>query len=578
MITRRDNASRRARGLLASAVLAAGVLAATSVPASAAVSSTFSSGVLTVNGDALDNTITISRDAAGNILVNGGAVAVVGGTPTVANTSLIQVFGLDGQDVISLDEANGALPRANLFGGAANDTLTGGAGGDQLFGQAGNDTLLGRGGFDLLFGGSDNDTLTGGDADDQVFGQSGTDRMIWNPGDDTDLNEGGAGLDTVEVNGGGGGGGEQFTATANGPRVRFDRLNPAPFAIDIGTSEKLVVNANGGDDSFSATGNLAALIAITVDGGAGTDTLLGSNGADLLLGGDGNDFADGQQGNDTALLGAGDDSFQWDPGDESDTVEGQDGTDTMLFNGSNGDENMDASANGQRVRFFRNLANITMDLNDVESIVAKTLGGSDNLVVSDLSGTDVVDVVADLAPVGGGDDGQPDNVIANATNGDDVVTVTGAGTNAQVSGLPALITVSGAIAGSDRVTVNALAGADVVDASGLAATSALLTLDGGDGDDVLLGGDGDDTLLGGAGDDVLIGGPGNDTINGAPGDDVVVDALTANTVTSATVARTSWLKAHARTVKGKTVLVLDGNKRKLPRAKPARLARALASS
>ena len=136
--------------------------------------------------------------------------------------------------------------------------------------------------------------------------------MIWNPGDDTDLNEGGAGIDTVEVNGGNGA--EQFTTTANGTRVRFDRLNPAPFSIDIGTSEKLVLNANGGDDSFSATGNLAALIAITVDGGTGNDTLLGSNGVDVLLGGDGNDFVDGQQGNDTAFLGAGDDTFQWDPG------------------------------------------------------------------------------------------------------------------------------------------------------------------------------------------------------------------------------------------------------------------------
>ena len=156
--------------------------------------------------------------------------------------------------------------------------------------------------------------------------------MIWNPGDDTDLNEGGAGIDTVEVNGGNGA--EQFTVTANGTRVRFDRLNPAPFSIDIGTSENLVLNANGGDDSFSATGNLAALIKITVDGGTGNDTLLGSNGIDLLLGGDGNDFIDGQQGNDVAFMGAGNDVFQWDPGDGSDTVEGQDGTDTMLFNGS----------------------------------------------------------------------------------------------------------------------------------------------------------------------------------------------------------------------------------------------------
>src|SRR5690606_23371210 len=127
-----------------------------------------------------------------------------------------------------------------------------------------------------------------------------------------------------------------------------------------------------------------------------------------------------------------------------------------------------------------------------------TLGGPDNVVVGDLSGTDVERVAAGLAASGGGDDGQPDNVVATATNGDDVATVTGAGTSAQVSGLSALISVSGAVAASDRITVNALAGADVVDASGLAATAALLTLDGGEGDDVLLGGAGNDTLLGGA--------------------------------------------------------------------------------
>jgi hypothetical protein len=79
---------------------------------------------------------------------------VNGGTPTVANTTLIQVFGQGGNDTITLDEANGALPRANLFGGAGNDTLIGGSGGDMLFGQAGNDTLLGKGGADFLFGGA----------------------------------------------------------------------------------------------------------------------------------------------------------------------------------------------------------------------------------------------------------------------------------------------------------------------------------------------------------------------------------------------------------------------------------------
>ena len=34
-------------------------------------------------------------------------------------------------------------------------------------------------------------------------------------------------------------------------------------------------------------------------------------------------------------MGAGDDTFVWNPGDGSDTVEGQDGNDTMQFNGAN---------------------------------------------------------------------------------------------------------------------------------------------------------------------------------------------------------------------------------------------------
>jgi Ca2+-binding RTX toxin-like protein len=569
MKAKAHNARRLGTRELVASIFAAGALAVTAAPASAATTATFSNGVLTVSGDGAGNSIVIARDAAGRILVNGGAVAAVGGTPTVANTALIRVFGLAGSDQIALNEANGALPAARLFGGNGNDTLTGGSGADQLFGQAGNDTLLGKGGNDLLFGGGGNDTLTGGDADDQAFGQAGNDRMIWNPGDDTDLNEGGNDADTVEVNGGNGA--EQFATTANGARVRFDRLTPAPFSIDIGTSEKLVVNMNGGEDRFSASGNLAALIKLTIDGGAGNDTLLGGNGDDSLLGGAGNDFIDGNQGNDVAFLGTGDDTFQWNPGDGSDTVEGQDGTDTMLFNGSNVNENMDVSANGSRVRFFRNVGNITMDLDGVESTVANTLGGADNLVVNDLAGTDVTNVQADLAASGGGDDGAPDNVLVNGTNADDVVTVTGAGPNAQVAGLSAAVSVSGASATIDRLTVNSLGGDDVIDASGVAAGSIPLTLDGGDGDDVLIGGAGDDVLLGAAGDDVLIGGPGNDTLDGGSGDNVVLD-LAANSVTSATTAGNDWLRTHARTVNGKTVLDIGGRTRTVPHANLAQLA------
>jgi Ca2+-binding RTX toxin-like protein len=477
-------------------------------------------GVLSVIGDNLDNTITVSRNAAGMILVNGGAVAVTGGTPTVANTATIQVFGQGGNDTITLNEANGALPAALLFGGAGNDVLTGGSGGDQLFGQTGNDILLGKGGNDLLFGGDDNDVLTGGDGDDQSFGESGDDRMVWNPGDDTDLNEGGAGTDTVEVNGGNGA--EIFTVTANGTRVRFDRLNPAPFSIDIGTSENLVLNANGGNDSFSATGNLATLIKLTVDGGTGDDNILGGNGNDTLLGGDGNDFIDGNQGNDVARLGAGNDVFQWDPGDGSDTVEGQSGTDTMLFNGSAASEQFEASANGGRVRFTRDVGNIVMDLNDVERIDLNALGGSDQVTVNDLARTDVTQVNINLAGVLGGTagDGLADSVIVNGTNGNDNIQVVGSGTSAAVVGLAALVTVTNIEAANDGLFVNAQGGNDHVSATALPANVVSLTLIGEAGNDSLLGSQGDDRLVGGDGNDFIDGNQGDDEAFLGAGDDV----------------------------------------------------------
>lgn len=477
-------------------------------------------GVLTVFGDNLANTIDISRNAAGQILVNGGAVNVPGGTPTVANTALIQVFGQGGNDTITLNQTNGALPRANLFGGAGNDTLTGGAGGDMLFGQSGNDTLVGGGGFDFLFGGSENDVLIGGDADDQMFGESGDDRFIWNPGDDTDLNEGGAGNDTSEVNGGGGT--EVFALTANGTRVRFDRLDPAPFAIDIGTTENLVLNMNGGDDRFSATGNLAALISVTVDGGAGNDTILGTNGVDTLSGGADNDFIDGQQGNDRAFLGTGDDVFQWDPGDGSDLVEGQAGFDTMLFNGSNGDEIFTASANGGRLIFTRNLGNIVMDTNDVESVELNTLGGTDSLTINDLTGTDVTEVNVNLAGTIGGTagDGAADTVIVNGTNAANIIDVVGAGSSVSVIGLAAQVNVTNSEGANDSLVINALGGDDTVTATTLPAGVIKLTIDGGAGCDTILGSQGADVLLGGEGDDFIFGDNGNDTALLGAGNDL----------------------------------------------------------
>ena len=63
-------------------------------------------------------------------------------------------------------------------------------------------------------------------------------------------------------------------------------------------------------------------------------------------------------------MGAGDDTFVWNPGDDNDIVEGQTGFDTLLFNGANIAEQIDIAANGSRVLFNRDIAAATMDMSE----------------------------------------------------------------------------------------------------------------------------------------------------------------------------------------------------------------------
>lgn len=458
------------------------------------------------------------------------------------NFRCIQIDGRGGNDTVFIDEINGA------FTDSESTTIRGGAG---------NDTLLGGSGGELFFGGP---------GDDALFLGPGADRVIWNSGDDSDLIEGGEGADNVEVNGGAEG--EQFTITANGTRVRFDRLAPAPDFLDIGGCENIVLNANGGDDSLACTGNLAALIRVAAHGGDGNDHLLGSNGADLLTGGLGNDFIDGQQGDDAIALGGGDDVFQWDPGDGSDAIEGQGDYDKIVLNGSNGNENFAFAQNGRRLRFTRNLGNIILDADGIEQFDLKTLGGTDGATINDLSGTALAEINIDLAGTLGGiiGDSLPDIVTLTGTPADDTfelyadgpavfanlptavrvrgyeasdqvlvqgapgdalhvicsnqadtVNVTANGTQARIdaSGFSAALGVGGGAA----LAVMCLDGPDSVSCIGNLAAIVPLTIDGGEGDDTLLGSNGADLLIGGNGADFIDGQQGTDTVQMGDGDD-----------------------------------------------------------
>ena len=219
-----------------------------------------------------------------------------------------------------------------------------------------------------------------------------------------------------------------------------------------GANDSLVVNALGGNDGVTATTLPAGVIKLTVDGGTGEDTILGSQGADSFRGGDGNDFLFGDNGNDVALMGANDDVFQWDPGDGNDTLEGQGGSDSMLFFGANINENINIAANGGRVLFFRDVANVTMDMDDVESIEFRALGGADNIVVGDLTGTDVTRVDSDLRGPNGGGDGAADTVTVNGTQGPDVFGAAGDAGGVNVFGLHTAVNIFFQEQANDRLT------------------------------------------------------------------------------------------------------------------------------
>jgi Ca2+-binding RTX toxin-like protein len=142
--------------------------------------------------------------------------------------------------------------------------------------------------------------------------------------------------------------------------------------------------------------------------------------------------------------------------------------------------------------------------------------------VNDIAGTDLNTINLNLAAAGGAGDAQPDTVVVQGTNGDDVIVVAGDAGGSAVLGLAAQVLITGAESANDRLVVNALAGDDVITAEGTTATAIQVTLSGGSTDDVLIGGDGNDTLNGNDGDDVLIGGLGQDVLDGGTGNNILI--------------------------------------------------------
>jgi hypothetical protein len=270
--------------------------------------------------------------------------------------------------------------------------------------------------------------------------------------------DGGDGEDSARYDGSAGP--DQIAIARNGTEVAVD--SPGSGLFETAAVEGLLVSGRDGDDLIAGLNGIGALTSLTLDGGGGDDDLRGGDGADTLLGGKGDDHVDGNIGADDASLGAGDDRFQWDPGDGSDTVEGQGGSDELDFNASNASEEIRLAANGGRVRLTRNIGSITMDLDGIENVAIRALGGNDTVTVDDLAHTGVRSVDVDLGAIGGGGDGGQDSVVVNGTAGRDVLDVTRSGSQVSVAGLAAEVRIAGSEGLNDTLRIQTLEGNDDV--------------------------------------------------------------------------------------------------------------------
>ena len=189
----------------------AGLLAlAVAGPVSAAppVRAQVHDGVLRVTGTPFADAIQL-HPAAGNPAIaefdvnNDGVVDF--SFPT-ADLSAIVVDGAGGDDRIALDTSRDAFPASLQI------VLAGGAGDDELEGGLGHQVLI---------GGRGNDLIDGNQGADDQFGGHGNDVIVWDPGDGSDLADGGTGFDTLQFNGSDQG--EIFHAFQHDGRVTFTR-------------------------------------------------------------------------------------------------------------------------------------------------------------------------------------------------------------------------------------------------------------------------------------------------------------------------------------------------------------------
>jgi Ca2+-binding RTX toxin-like protein len=457
---------------------------------------------------------------------------------------------------LSIDGGGG---QDSIIGSAGDDSIDGGSWGDQtLSGGNGNDVLHGGTGTDQLAGGAGDDTFrvsghlgSGFEGYDRYDGGSGKDRIVAYGGKvDIGMTAFGPG-NSVEI--------VDVSAVTGAARIVGDWQNNR---LDFSTTTfvgKLTIDGGGGQDSIIGSAGDDS-----IDGGSwGDQTLSGGNGNDVLHGGTGTDQLAGGVGDDTfrvsGHLGSGFEGYdRYDGGSGKDRIVAYGGKVDIgmtAFGPGNSVEIVDVSAVTGAARIVGDWQNNRLDFSTTTFVGKLAIdggGGQDSIIGS--AGDDSID---------GGSWG--DQTLSGG-NGNDVLHG-GTGTDQLAGGAgDDTFRVSGHLgsgfegydrydggSGKDRIVAyggkvdigmaafgpgNSVEIVDVSAVTGAArivgdwqnnrldfsATTFVgkLTIDSGDGQDVVIGSSGGDVLFGGTGADILDGRGGNDKLAGGSGADTFV--------------------------------------------------------
>jgi Ca2+-binding RTX toxin-like protein len=427
-----------------------------------------------------------------------------------AATQLFLPLLLQASNTFTIKGSAAAIVNAGL----GDDTITGGAGQDTLDGGDGNDVFLSGLGDDSILGGA------GDDAAIAFVGQVSGYNIFKTPAVFTasggfDTAVGGDGVDTVMV----GGLASDFVLTRNSQTAylltsKLDASETLSFSgfekISFG---RLTFQGEQPQENPWVI-DLAELpigLAPTITGTSGHDSLKGSAASELISGLAGNDSLDGGGGSDTLDGGDGVDSY-WinlaqGSGLGKTTIVDSAGTDRLVLSAaSSTDPNLD-------FRILR--ANQGKDLaigyfSQTNGALVQGVLLQDQYAFSSAAG--FANTINTLI-VSGSQVGNMTSTFRLSAFGTHPQAVLGSSWNDMLFGYGGGLTVEGG------------EGNDVLIASRLDDSSVPQGQIPGDwllgqlGNDQLSGHDGNDTLIGGMGDDTLEGGQGNDLLHGGPGRD-----------------------------------------------------------